>query len=65
MQSKPWYTSRTLWVNTLTVIGAMIGLVASNATELSLDPQGVLILTGIALPLVNMLLRAITSQPLQ
>jgi len=64
MQSKPWYTSRTLWVNTLTVIGAMIGLVASNATELSLDPQGVLILTGIALPLVNMLLRAITSQAL-
>jgi hypothetical protein len=55
--TKPWYASKTLWLNGLTFawyfIGPMVGIPI-------LTPE----VTGIALTVANVLLRVITKQPL-
>jgi hypothetical protein len=61
MESKKWYQSKTLWVNLLTLTAATIGYIASVAGDLDLNPQVVILLTGVVLPLVNMILRIMTN----
>ena len=57
MDSKTWYTSRTLWVNALAII-AMIVTEVTGHNPLNAEAQ-----VGI-LGFINLILRAITKQPI-
>lgn len=60
---KPWYESKTLWVNIVSVIVVALGLVAENAGVLSLSAQAVAVI-GIIIAVLNAGLRVFaTSQP--
>lgn len=60
--SKPWWRSRTLWVN------ALVLLAAAAETQLQLLqpllPVNIFALVAFGLPLVNVLLRTVTQQAL-
>ena len=60
--SKPWWHSRTLWLN------ALVLLAAAAETQLQvlqpLLPVNVYSLVAFGLPLLNVLLRVVTQQPL-
>ena len=53
MDSKMWYTSRTLWVNIL-AIGAMIG---GGVSGMDIPPEAAV--SGLAI--INMILRKVTK----
>ena len=59
--SKPWYASRTIWANalvgTLAVLETQIGLLQPHLRS------GVYTALAIGLPVLNVWLRTITSQP--
>lgn len=57
---KPWYTSKTLWVNALSFIAAVLSLVISEPTFAVYSQYSVM-----ALALVNIMLRVITTDKLQ
>ena len=56
---KPWYQSKTLWVNILTLLALILGTVAQWPELQALSPQ----LLG-ALSVVNILLRLLTDKRL-
>jgi hypothetical protein len=57
---KPWYTSKTVWVNVLTLTALIIGtLVAHPALETMATPL------AIALSVVNVVLRFLTTKPVR
>lgn len=56
-ESKPWYASRTLWINVGTVVGTA-GLAAAS-TITPTTAAGVAILAA-----ANVILRCLTGQPL-
>jgi hypothetical protein len=56
---KPWYQSKTLWINILTLLALILGTVAQWPELQALAPQ----LLG-ALSLVNIALRFITDSKL-
>jgi hypothetical protein len=56
---KPWYQSKTLWVNILTLLALILGTVAQWPELQALAPQ----LLG-ALSVVNILLRFLTDKRL-
>jgi hypothetical protein len=56
---KPWYQSKTLWVNILTLLALILGSIAQWPELQSLAPQ----LLG-ALSVVNILLRFLTDSKL-
>jgi hypothetical protein len=62
--SKVWYTSKTIWFNVLTTALAIIGflMVTQSTTGLpfDIDAKWLLIAAGI----INIILRAVTNQPL-
>lgn len=58
--SKQWYLSKTLWVNALGVLSAVL-LLATK--DLSLSPQ-VLEIIMFIWGIVNIVLRTLTGQPL-
>ena len=58
MTPKPWYYSRTLWVNALTLLIMILGTVAQWPEFSAYAGQ----IAG-ALAIVNMLLRFITDRP--
>ena len=53
---KPWYTSKTIWVNLLSVIGLLV----QTQTGFVIDAEAQL---GI-IAVINLLLRIVTGQPL-
>lgn len=57
---KPWYTSKTIWVNLLSFAAAVLALVVSDPTFTDYSKYSVL-----ALALVNICLRVITREKLQ
>lgn len=61
MQAKPWYTSRTLWFNVISLIVAGAGLLLDPA--LALDARTVGLATGV-MTIGNMALRMLTNQPI-
>ena len=61
VEVKPWWKSRMLGVNALTVIAGGLAFLASP--DAKLDAQTVGIVTS-ALGIVNMILRIFTSKPL-
>ena len=58
---KPWYKSRTVWTNGLTLA---IGVVAILTGSELLPPRAVATLTAIVLPILNLFLRWLTDQPI-
>lgn len=60
---KIWYASKTMWFNGLTVAAMILSFVIDTSMDgglpFSLDPRWI----SLALGVVNILLRAVTSQP--
>lgn len=54
MNKKPWYTSKTLWVNFLALIASFLQLKYGIVFEPALQ--------GVALTLINILLRVVTKE---
>lgn len=59
--TKPWWQSRTLWINGLLIVAYVLGAVVD--AQLYTDPRAVTLL-GVAAGAVNMLLRFATSAAL-
>lgn len=57
---KPWWKSRTLWVNT--AAAALVALEANTGLLQPLLPVNLYTAIAIALPVVNAALRIVTSQ---
>jgi lipoprotein signal peptidase len=62
MPSKRWYTSKTIWFNALTIlctIAAFFGWTPDQ--DLTARVAGMLVIAG---PLVNLILRLLTKNPI-
>jgi uncharacterized membrane protein YraQ (UPF0718 family) len=63
MQPKPWYTSKTILLNI--AIAALAGIeAATGALQPVFGDHGFYALVATALPVANMLLRSMTTQPI-
>lgn len=60
---KPWYTSKVIWLNVAVAALAAIEA-ATGALQPVLGNNGVYTLIAGGLPVANMFLRAMTSQPI-
>ncbi len=58
---KPFWKSKTFWVNVLTLVISALTMIAGSET---IDPQVVAIITGIAIPILNVVLRFVTNEPI-
>lgn len=58
INSKPWYTSKTLWIQGLTITAAVLTYVSG----VDLPPTAVIVI-GSVLAGVNTAVRLITTQP--
>ncbi len=59
---KPFYQSKTIWFN---AIAGVFGFLAANVPAIAaLVPQPAGAVIGVAVPLINIVLRSITSQPI-
>jgi hypothetical protein len=56
---KPWYHSRTLWLNALTLATLLLAYLASDPLFVNLAPY-----IATANALLNIVLRFLTSQPI-
>lgn len=59
---KPWYTSKTLWVNA--VVAALAALEAGTSILQPFLPANFYAIVAVGLPVVNAVLRIITTQGL-
>lgn len=62
MNGKVWYLSKTLWVNILVVVIAILGFVAGDQFPIQLGPDAIYYI-GFALGILNIVLRFLTGQP--
>jgi len=58
METKPWFASKTLWVNFVAVVAAMTG---AFGIDLGLDPETQVTIVGAIMGVVNIILRFTTS----
>lgn len=61
MNAKPWYASRTLWFNIVSLVVAVAGVLLDP--QLALSPAVMTTLT-VVITVGNMVLRALTNQPI-
>lgn len=61
--AKPWYASRTLWLNLLGLIVLVVGVIVDNAQLVDLPPE-MLGYLGMVLAIANAVLRFVTTQPI-
>lgn len=59
---KPWYMSKTLWVNT--VVAALVALEAGTGLLQPFMPANFYAMVAVGLPVVNSILRVVTSTAL-
>ena len=59
---KPWYTSKTIWVNIAVAI--LASLEATTGLLKPYLPDHWYVVLAVALPVVNIFLRVITTQPI-
>ena len=57
---KPWYKSKTVWINVLSLVAMVLATVAQWPEMTEIAPQRVY-----ALAIVNVLLRFVTSESLR
>lgn len=62
MNSKVWYQSKTVWLNLLVVIVALLGFVVSPDFPLELGQYAEYV--TLALAILNIILRFVTGQPI-
>lgn len=60
MDSKPFWASKTLWVNMLAFVAAVAG---GFGMDLGLDPETQASLVGGVMAVVNIALRLVTKEP--
>lgn len=58
MDSKPFWASKTLWVNVVAVVAAITGALGLN---LGLDPETQVAVVGGIMGVVNIVLRIVTK----
>ena len=58
METKPFYASKTLWVNLVAVIAALSG---AFGLDLGLDPETQVTIVGAIMGVVNIVLRFTTT----
>ena len=63
MNEKPFWQSKTLIVNTLTLLAGIIG-VFIGSDFVSAYPEFTMLLSTIVLPVINLILRMVTDQPI-
>lgn len=56
--SKKWYTSKTLWVNIVTLLISVLAVLIDSPL---FPARIVIVITSIVLPILNMVLRFLTS----
>ncbi len=61
MESKPFYASKTLWVNLVAVAAALTG---AFGIDLGLDPETQVTIVGAIMGVVNIILRFTTKTAL-
>jgi len=61
---KNWYESKTLWINGLLFVAALATLIANWIGELTAVPDSAA-WWGLVQSVVNLVLRTITTQPVQ
>lgn len=59
---KPWYTSKTLWVNA--IVAALAALEAGTGILQPFLPANFYAIVAVGLPVVNAVLRIVTTQGL-
>ncbi len=60
MEPKPWYVSKTLWINALAILAAVTG---AFGIDLDLTPETQAALVGGIMAIVNIILRLVTKAP--
>lgn len=60
---KPWFESKTLWLNGLTIVALAVTQLSSNAVIMQHHPR-VCIALGSLLAVLNIVLRLITTKPI-
>jgi len=60
---KPWYLSKTFWIQALTITAGIIGIVTASEVVAN-HPQLILVLTTLVLPIINLFIRWLTDQPI-
>lgn len=60
MESKPWYKSKTLWVNLLAGVAALTG---AFGVDVGLTPEVQASIAAGVVALINLVLRLVTKQP--
>ena len=60
MESKPFWASKTLWVNFVAMVAAITGALG---IDLGLDPDTQLALVGGVMAVINIVLRFLTTKP--
>ena len=58
MESKPFWASKTLWVNAIALVAAVTG---AFGMDLGLDPETQTAMVGAAMSVVNIVLRFMTK----
>lgn len=61
-EKKPWWRSKTLWLNA--IAAALVALEANSGLLQPLLPVNLYTVLAVALPVVNALLRVVTTQTL-
>ncbi len=63
MQPKPLYQSKTIWINI--AVAALAGIeAATGVLQPVFGDHGFYVAVATALPIVNMVMRALTTQPI-
>jgi len=60
VEAKPWYMSKTLWVNTIAGVAAVAG---AFGLDLGLDPETQAGIVGAVMAVANIILRLVTKAP--
>lgn len=64
VEAKPFWESKTMWINVLTVVAMILSFVIdthmAGGLPLDLDPRWI----ALALGIVNIVLRSVTNQPI-
>ena len=58
METKPWFASKTMWVNFVALLAAVLG---AFGMDLGLDPDTQVALVGGVMAVVNIVLRFVTK----
>jgi len=62
---KAWYKSKTVWVNVITLALGIIGVFIASGGDVGIPPQVIAVLVGLVVPILNVVLRFITTEAIK